>query len=284
MPFSAFSAAGLAAIQMGIVNINGIPCGTAGSLVAATPTPLVRMPFAKRFGGIAPNPVRATAIGDNNRSKHSYIFNPADVGETAIMQHVLDLDQYVGMLKIKKVTDGNGYAVGIQTNAPVNASQACFVVTVDAQEAGLTEFGFKKFISEIYPLVTTTPLLANLQEVAPAEWSFYGIPTQASQLPWGTPFSLATHGFTRSAGYLLTSDYPVVLECFQAAATETTFDLTYTPATPGATYVKAWKFSGGVWSVLSVTLSGTKTLTFSALTAGDIVEARYESTDFLQAS
>lgn len=283
MPFGEFSAAGVAAIQGGVVDINGIPWSTTGVPVAAAVTPLFRLPFAKRFGGVAPNPVRATAKGDNNRNRHEYIFNPDQMGETAIMQHALNLDQYAGYLKIKKVTDGNGYAVGIQTNAPVNAAQGVFVVNVDAQQAGLTGvFGLKKFINEIYPLVTMVPLLANLQELAPADWSFFGVPTQASQLPWGTPFSIATHGFTRSGGYLLTSDFPIVCETFKAVGAEVSATLTYTPATPAATYLVAYKFAAGVWSAFTVTSVTGKVANFAALSADDIIFFRYESQDFLQ--
>lgn len=282
MPFDSFSAAGVAAISMGIVNINGIPMGASGSISAGVSTPLARMPFAKRFGGIAPNPVRATAVGNNNRDRHEYVFNPGQNGEIAITQHALDLNQYAGMLQIKKVTDGNGYGVGIQTNAPVNAAQAACIVNIDAQEAGLTEYGFKKFVNEIYPLVTITPLLANLQELAPADWSFFGVPTQASQLPWGTPFSIATHGFTRGAGWLLTSDYPMVLETFTAVGSETTITLNYTPATPAATYALGWKFRSGVWSTQTISSITGKVVTIPATTAADIIEIRYEATDFLQ--
>lgn len=284
MPFSEFSAAGVAAISMGIVDVNAIPWGAAGSPTPGTIAPLARMPFAKRFGGVTPNPVRATAIGDNNRNRHEYVFNPGQMGETAIMQHALNLDQYAGMLKIKKLTDGNGYAVGIQTNAPVNAAQGVYVVNVDAQQAGVSgTFGLKKFINEIYPLVTMVPLLANLAELAPADWSFFGIPTQAGQLPWGTPFSLATHGFTRSGGYLLTSDYPIVCEVLKAVGAEVSVTLTYTPATPASTYLVAYKYASGVWSSFTVTSVTGKIAAFAALSADDTIFFRYESTDFLQA-
>lgn len=281
--FSSFTAAGVASIQLGIVDINGIPYGTAGIGTSGAVTPLATLPFAKKFGGLIPNPVRVTALGENNRDRHEYIFNPATTGELAISQHALDLDQYAAELGIKKVTDNNAYRVGIQTNAPVNAKQAAFMVNVDAQQAGLAGFGFKKFIQEVYPLVTMTPLLANLAEVAVADWAFYGIPTQSSQTPWGTAYTTATDGYTRGAGFIETSDYPKTWDVFgPAVGAETTFDLTFTPAVPHATYVTAWKFAGGVWTSFSISSVTGKTLTFAALTAGDIIFVRYESTDFLQ--
>ena len=287
MPFTAFSSAGVASVALGIVDLNGIPWGATGiPIVGGSPTgdsmPLVRMPFAKKFGGLIPNPVRATAIGDNNRNRHEYLFNPAQMGEISVSQHVLDLDQYAGLLGLKKVTDGNANEVLIQSNAPVNTAQAVILVNVDTQEAGLTNFGLKKFAQEWYPLTTLVPLLANLQEVAPAEWVFYGIPTQANQTPWGTPFSIATHGATRAGGFLTTSDYPMVLEAFKATGAETSITLTYTPATPAATYVIAWKFASGVWSSETISSVSGKVANVSALSANDIIVLRYESTDWLQ--
>ena len=285
MAFDSFSAAGVAAISMGVIDINGIPWGTKGSGTVSTTTALARMPFAKRFGGVIPNPVRATPVGDNNRNRHEYLFNPANSGEMAITQHAFDMNQAAGMLGIKKVTDGNGDAILIGSNAPVGQSQSVVCVNVDAQEAGvIAQFGFKKFINEIYPLCFLTPLMANLQEVAPAEWQFYGIPTQAGQLPWGTPFTLMTHGATRASGYLIGSDYPIVIESYLAVGAETTFTLTYTPAVPASTYAVAWKFASGVWSSESIVSITGKVVTVAALTAGDIIEIRYESTDFLQAA
>lgn len=284
MPFSSFSAAGVAAIQLGIVDLNGVPFGNTGVGSAGSCVPMSRMPFAKRFGGLAPNPVRATAIGDNNRNRHEYLFNPAQMGEIAIMQHVLDLDQYVGMLKLLKVTDGNAYRVGVQTNAPVNAAQAAIIVNVDAQIASSANYGGKRFINEIYPLCWLVSLLANLQEVAPADWSFFGVPTQAGQLPWGTAFALNTDGYTRAGGNIMTSDYPIVIDSFLAAGAEVTATLTYTPASPYATYLKAFKLTSGVWSSLSISSLTGKVAGFAALSAADIVVFRYEATDFLNAA
>lgn len=277
--FSSFSNAGVAAIQVGIVNVDGCPMGITGALSGNTGAALRLMQFSKRFGGSAPQPIRATAIGDNNRSRHEYIFNPAQMGEMPFLFGANDLDAYAGFTRTQKVLDGNGYSVGLQTNAPVNAAQACVVVNSDAQIADPGSFGLKRFINEIYPLVTVAPLLANLQEVQASEWGYFGIPTQAGKRPWGIPFDEDTDGYTRAGGILLTSDYPIVLETFLAGGgSPTTYELTYTPATPTSTYVKAWNFEDGTPESISVT---GKDVTFAGQTEGAILVFRYEATDLL---
>ena len=282
MPFSAATSAGIVSIQAGIVDINGVPWAATGIPAAGTPTPLKTMRFAKRFGGMIPSPVWATALGDNHRNIHEYAFNPATMAQLAFQFHAHDMDMYAGFLRTKKWTQGNGNAVGIQTNAPVNAAQACIVTNMDADIADPDgSFGEKRFLNEIYSLVTVVPKLGNLQEVTPVDWEYEGRPTQAGKTPWGIAFNSLTNGFTRGGGILVGSDYPLILENFLAVGAETSITLTYTPATPGSTYVELWKIVAGVSTPLSFTLSG-KVLTVAALTAGDIVCAKYEATDYIQ--
>lgn len=276
MPYNTFSSAGLAAIQAGVVDINGYPQGITGTIAQGSGAALQLMKFAKRFGGVIPNPVRATPTGDNNRNRHEYLFSPAQMGELAFSFGALDLDAYANFANVKKVVDGNGNLALIQSNAPVNAVQVCVVVNMDTQIADAGTFGLKRFINEIYPLVTVVPTLGNVAEVAATEWSYYGVPTQTGKTPWGTAFTVAAHGATRGGGFFLTSDYPIVLETVIGSAAQTAYTLTYTPATPTATYALAWK--NGV--SFPVTVAG-KNATFAALSAGDVVVLRYEATDLL---
>lgn len=278
-PFTSFSNAGIAAISAGIVDTNGFPMGITGALTNGTGAPLKLLTFAKRLGGAAPQPVRATAIGDNNTNRHEYLFNAANMGEMPFLFNSLDLDGYAGFTGLKKFTDGNGYGVLLQANKPVNSAQACIVVTADAQDADSGVFGLKRYVNEIYSLVTVAPLLANLQEVAAAEWGYYGIPTQAGQFPWGVSMTTTTQGATRAAGMLIGSDYPMVIETLVTTTSQTTYSLSYTPATPTTQYVLAWS-SNTLLTTSAVTVSG-KTVTLTGATNGKIYIFRYEATDLL---
>lgn len=279
MPFDSFSNAGIAAIQAGIVDINGFPMGIAGVLANGSGAPLSIMKFSKRLGGAAPQPVRATAIGDNNIRRHEYLFNAANMGEVSLLFGAFDFNAYAGFTKLKKFTSGNGNAVLLQANAPVNAAQACVVVNMDAQDADSGAFGLKRYANEVYPLVTVAPLLANLQEVQAAEWGYYGIPTQAGQAPWGEVFTVTTHGASAAGGILIGSDYPLVVETLITTTSQTTYALTYTPATPTTQYFQAWT-NNALLTTANATVAA-KVVTLTGATNGKIYIFKYEVTDLL---
>lgn len=280
MPFTAFSSAGVAAIQAAIVNTTGYPYGITGVISAGSGAPMSVLKFSKRFGGQAPAPVRVTAIGDNNRNRHEYLYNAAQVGELVFMLGAFDQDAHAGFTATKKATDANSYVSLMQSNAPANAAQAVIIANLDAQVADSGSFGQKKFINEIYPLVTVTPLYAQHQEVAAAEWQYQGVPTEADRLPWGIALTTTTHGATRAAAALYTSDYPMTLETAITTTLQTTYQLTYTPATPTATYLIAWKNGTLQTPATSYSLSG-KVVTMTGAVNNDVWVFRYEATDLL---
>lgn len=279
MPFSAASAAGIAAISAAIVDVNGYPKGITGTLTAGTGAPMSIMKFSKRFGGQAPAPVRATAIGDNNTRRHEYVFSPAQMGEISFLFGAMDMDAYAGFAGLKKFAETNGNAVLIQSSQIANAAQACVVVNMDAQVADTGSFGLKRYLNEIYPLVTVTPTLAQVQEVAPAEWSYVGVPTQSGKLPWGVSFTSTTHGAAYAGGIILGSDYPIMLETVVTTTSQTTYSVTYTPATPTTQYFTAWR-NGTLQTTSGATCSG-KTVTMTGAANNDVWVFRYEATDML---
>lgn len=283
MPFSSFSGAGIVGIQAAIVNTSGYPMGITGTIAAGAGAALSFMKFSKQFGGQAPAPVRVTAIGDNNRNRHEYIYNAAQLGDLQFLFGALDLDAYAGFTGTKKATDGNSNAVLLQSSAAANAAQACIIVNMDAQNADSGSFGLKKFVNQIYPLVTITPLLAQLAEVKAAEWAYHGVPTETDRLPWGVALTVATNGATRAAGYMLTSDYPMVMDTAVVTTSQTTYALTYTPAgTIAANYLLGWK--NGVLLTSSNLSLATKTVTFTGAAYNDVLVFRYEGSDALSSN
>lgn len=282
MPFSSASVGGLVIVAAGIVDVNGYPKGITGSLTAGTGAALQVMKMAKRVGGQAAAPVRVTAVGDNNRNRHEYIYPAAQLGEISFLFGVLDMDSYAGFAGLKKYTDGNGNAVLMQSNQAANAAQAVVIATMDAQVADAGSFGLKKYINEIFPLVTVTPLLAQVQEVAAAEWGYTGIPSMADKFPWGVSLNATTHGATRAAGLIIGSDYPMVIETLVATTSQTTYALTYTPATPTTTYFLAWK-NGTLLTTSGATVSG-KTVTMTTPAYNDVYVFRYEATDYVSSN
>ncbi len=223
----------------------------------------------------------AEHFGEYNR--HEYVFSAAQMGELAFLFGALDLDAYAGFTALKKYTDGNGYGVLLQSNVAPMSAQACVVVNADAESADSGTFGLKKWINQIYPLVNVTPLLAQLREVAGADWAYQGIPTEADKFPWGLTLTSTTHGATRAAGCMLTSDYPMVLETLIATTGQTTYALTYTPATPTTQYVVAWK-TGTLQTVTTSYAVSGKTVTMTTPAYNDTYVFRYEAVDLLSSN
>lgn len=282
MPFSSAAVGGPVIVAGGVVNASGYPMGVTGSLTAGTGSPLQVLKMSKRIGGQAAAPVRYTAVGDNNRNRLEFIASAAQLAENSFLFHVLDMDWYAGSAGLKKFTDGNGNAVLMQTNQAAAAAQCCIVATMDAEVADSGSFGQKKYVNEIYSLVTITPLLAQLQEVSAAEWGYTGVPSMADKFPWGTSFNATTHGATKAVGEILTSDYPIVLETLVATTSQTTYALTYTPATPTTTYFLAWK-NGTLLTTSGATVSG-KTVTMTTPAYNDVYVFRYEATDYVSSN
>jgi len=197
MPFSAASAAGVAALQMSIVNLNGVPSGLSGVLADVTPVGMHLMRFTQKYGGVVPSPVFVEAKGDNNRNIHQYVFNPSTLSNLQMTFQALDMDAFSAFQATKKFTIAGKYGVGVQPNTSANQAQGCMVVNMDAEIADPDgTFGEKRFLNEVIPLVTIYPMSGNRQEVQAVGWEYQGRPTQSGKLPWGTPYSLATNGFT----------------------------------------------------------------------------------------
>lgn len=278
MPFTSFSAAGVALIQMGIVNTQGIPYGVTGTITPGQGVGMRVMKFSKRLGGQVPNPVRVTLTGDNNRNRHEYLFNAAQMGELAFQLDAFDMQAYAGFQGLKVVTDANSSVVLLQSNQAVNVAQACIIATVDAQDADAGAFGEKKFINEIFPLVSVAALLASFQETAKADWNYFGVPTQADKTPWGTTWTATTNGATRAGGLLMTSDYPMTLDTVVPSSTTGTYSLANTPAgTEGTNYIVAYQ-SGVAFT--NFTVSG-KVVTYTGASTSAPLIFRSESTDIL---
>jgi hypothetical protein len=283
MPFTTFAAGGVAAIQAAVVNTNGYPVGMQSTTLTNGQGAGMRvLRFAKKVGGKAMQPQPSIAAGDNNRNRLMFLYPPEQIGNLQFLFDALDLQAYASMSALLVSTDGNSSSVLMQSNAPVNQIQTCFIVNVDAENADSGAFGRKKFINEIYPLVNVASLLADLASVTKTEWEYYGIPTQADRAPWGTPFTVATNGATRAAGLLMTSDYPMTLDTFVGDGTTTTYNLANTPAgTTASNYILAWQ--GGV-TFTSYSLAG-KVVTFTAApTAGSVTVIRYEALDLLSSN
>src|SRR5258706_14041899 len=139
---SIFSQAGVAMAQYEIVDPNtGLGAGPTGSIAAGSTRGMGRYIAIKNAS--APNPAArvVNSSGDNGRFLQPYTFNPAELGLIALGFGAFDMNAYAAFSKTKLATVGYAYMVGIGTNQPANAAQATLLITADAQDADVAQFG-----------------------------------------------------------------------------------------------------------------------------------------------
>jgi hypothetical protein len=288
---SIFSQAGVAMAQYEIVDPNtGLGAGPTGSIAAGSTRGMGRYIAIKNAS--APNPAArvVNASGDNGRFLQPYTFNPAELGLIALGFGAFDMNAYTAFSKTKLATVGDAYMVGIGTNQPANAAQATLLITADAQDADVAQFGQARFANYFYPLLNIWSLGENAAEVQAAEFQYNGIPTQAGRSPWGMAFTQAINGFTRSKGVKLVTKFPLTMNRYIVSGTQSsvTFTLDFSPTTDQTgEAIKAFRFtpstSSGVAAVMSsvniATRSVTVTPTSGSFADGDVITVLYESFD-----
>jgi len=227
--------------------------------------------------------------GDNGRFRHNYMFNAADLGNLELNFGTFNMVLAAAAQGIKNVSQGDAEFIGADTDAAVGTAQVCLFFHVDAQDAD-TASGVKRWLNYIYPLCTLTPLYGQHQEATAMDWSWRAAPTQAGRAPWGEVFTNAVWGFTRAAFLIgTTTSYPFCFHTFVRDGATQTFTLDYSPASDHTgTAVRVWNTTpAGVHTLLAATTDytidvATKTVTLIAAgDAGDAVNVRYESFDFL---
>lgn len=292
---SIFSEAGVAMAQWEIVDPNtGLGAGPTGSITPGSGRGMGRYVAIKNAA--APNPdARVTNVtGDNGRFLQPYAFNPAELGVIDMGFGTFNMNAYAAFTGTKLDTVGDAYAVGVGTNAPANAKQATLLITADAQDADVLTFGDARFANWFYPLVNVYFVGPTMAEVQPADWAYKGIPTQAGRYPWGTPFSLATNGFTRAKSAPLVTKYPLTMHRFYVSGTPSsvTFTLDFSPTTDQTGQaIKAFRYipstAVSAAAVLNSVVIATRQVTVAPsagnFSDGDVVTVLYESFD-VQAS
>lgn len=289
MPYSSttstvFSEAGVARAQYAIMDANGVPQGTSGSLSNGQDSGAGAWIAIKRAGGNIPPPRTVVVSGDNGRFRHKYAFNPAEIGELEMNFGAFDQSIYAKVSGTKVDTgDAEWALIGGETNQRVNAVQTCIIVNTDAQDANSGTNGQARFANYFYPLVNVIPLFATMEEAAGAEFQYRGIRTLASKKPWGTAFSTAVNGFTSATFFQVSSVYPLTMHTFLGDGATSSFYLNYTPASDATGYaIKAWNANTGVAVTLSSVVPGTKRVTLSSAPAAGVpIVVLYEAIDLL---
>jgi hypothetical protein len=122
------------------------------------------------------------------------------------------------------------------SNADVNTNQLCLLFNIIGQDADVY-FGQQRWMNLLYPVTSVYPMYGAHAEAAATDYSYRGLPTQATKYPWGTAFSKVVDGATKAARRRIFSRNPLTMHTLVGNAAATTLNLDYTPASDHTGYV-----------------------------------------------
>lgn len=286
-PIQVLGVAGVAQCQYAIVNQNGYPMGTTGTISNGQSRGMGVPTMIKSAAGQFPPPRTVNVTGSNGRKRLKFVFTAADIGEFDMQFGAFDLNFYTNSSGTKIRTLGDWQIVGMQTDAAPAAVQVMLLFNIDAEEAGISTFGRKAWWNLFIPLANVYLQGAAHQEAAEGGFTYRVSPVQAGVLPWAVALSSGVDGYTEAAGFGVTSKNPLTLDTFISDGSTPNFTLNYRP-TEDQTGNAAFVFRNGSATPISITslVVATKALTMASNgTAGDVNLAIYEaiSADLLAA-
>jgi len=286
-----FSQAGIAMCQYEVNDpTSGLGMGPTGSIAPGSGRGMGRYIAIKNAAAPNPAAVVVDVTGDNHRFHHVYVFNPATLGVIAMGFGAFDANVYAAATKTKVDSVADSAAVGIGTDAPVNAAQLTLLVAMDAQDADQSDFGGPRFSNVFYPGLIGHYLGESATEVQGADFQWQGHPTQVSRYPWGIPFTIDRNGFLRAKSVKLSSHFPLTMHRYVVSGTPSTvtFTLDFSPTTDQTgPAIKAFRYIASTGATEAATINSvniaTRSVTVAPLSGnfadGDVVTVLYESFD-----
>ncbi len=277
------AAAGVARAQYAVLDLNGFPQGTTGSISNGQSAPFGIYIAVKKAGGPASAPRTVYSTGDNGRTVWAWTFNAADIARMDLAFGAFDEAAHAAFTGTKIDNIGQWDVVGVETNQPPATNQIMVLANIDGQDGSSGSFGQHRFLNWLWPACVVFPNLAAHDEATPADFAFTAQPTKVGRYPWGIPFTRARNGYTLAARKAIYSDYPLTGHTFVGDGATTTVTLTYSPTTDATGQgIQAWDATSGVALTLSSVNIATRVVTFSsAPTAGHVVVIMYEAFDLL---
>lgn len=278
------AAAGVARAQWAVLDQNGFPQGSTGSISNGSSAPLSVYVAVKKAGGPASTPRIVYSTGDNGRNQWSWVFNAADIAKMDLSFAALDQAALAAFTGTKIHSIGQWDAVGVETNTPPSSAQIMILANIDAQDGSSGTFGQHRFMNPLWMNCTVFPTLSAHDEATPAEFAYTAQPTKVGRYPWGIAFSKAQNGFSYAARDILYSDFPLTMHTYIGNGGGTaTVTLTYSPTTDQTGQgVLAWNATTGTPITITTVNIATRTVTFPDQPAGNVVVIVYEAFDLLQ--
>lgn len=265
------SAAGLRRVQVFALDNNGYPDGDQsgangyeGRMVRGIQSMSLTIPPMQRIAHLGQDRVIAQDyLPPNEAASGEFRAAAQDLGLDALLTDTL-LDE------VAEVTLG-----GLATNQQGNEINVCLVAYRQALNTTPGAQQLREWQHYIFPIARMVPRGSGADQGGKDENTYDLIPAVASKAPWGKAFTLADNGFTETQMLRGTSEYPAMIERFDATGSPDTFNLSWTPIS----VTKIAVFANGTAATVSDVDVDDKTVTLSAPLADGPVVAVYQTSD-----
>ncbi len=268
------SGAGFRHVRYYLLDVNGYPDGTQSG---SDGYPGRRIEGAKAYQPNMPDPQTVRHVGDD-RVLAQDTLPPTELETATLTAAKTNFTVDAELMNQNVVTLGDLKIHADGTDEAGNEAQVCVLMwrqALDMDAASATVGKKRQFITFIYGSARIVPKGGSMSEGAVDENSYNIVPTPVSAYPWGEAFAENVEGFTTALKVKLTSEYPLMMERYDAPGAVTVFLLDETPISVAKTHV--W-VNGAEVTVASVNTSA-KTFTLQvAPTAADTVVVLYETT------
>jgi len=266
------SGAGLRRVQVYLLDADGYPSDDQSGIVGYDGG---EISGANAHEYTVPQFQRIVHIGKDRRVAQDKL-PPTDATSYSIKSSKQDLNVDAALSGTKVQALGEAQMGGLATDKMGDEPDVCVMVYRQSLDTAVGASNLRRWQQTIYPTGYLIPMGGGGSAGEGEQQNYEGFPGIAAKSPWGVAFTEANNGYLSAEMLRFHSQYPFMIERFDAVAGSTTYNLTWTPISTAKTYAT---LDGAVEVVASVS-TGNKTATITTSpSGGEVLVIGYETSD-----
>jgi hypothetical protein len=186
----------------------------------------------------------------------------------------LDVDAILGGTKV--TTYGEAQVGGLGTDKRGSEPDVCTLVYRQALNTAPGATNLRRWQLSVYPTGRLIPMGGAGATGEGEAQQYQGYPGIAASSPWGVAFTEATNGFLSTEMLRIHSDYPFMIERFDAVSGSLEYTLQHTPISSAKAYAT---LDGAAETVASVNTGAKSATITSSPSGGEVLVIGYETSD-----